>query len=92
MSMDILGLLRLQIVTMPSSPQISCRIPHHWKDQLDTIARKSGRDRSAVVLEALGQYLGDDTPDSHSRQLLMLQQRMEALEGQVKALRVLMAG
>lgn len=92
MSTDILELLRLHLDTMSPNPQISCRVPPPWRDQLDTIARKSGRDRSAVVLEALGQYLGDDTPDSHSRQLLMLQQRMEALEGQVKALRVLATG
>lgn len=92
MSTDRLEETRLHIATMPSSPQISCRVPPHWKNQLDTIARKSGRDRSAVVMEALGQYLGDDTPDSHVRQLLMLQQRMESLEGQVKALRVLAAG
>lgn len=92
MSTDRLKALRLHLITMPSSPQISCRVPSHWKDQLDIIARKSGRDRSAIVIEALGQYLGDDTPDSHGRQLLMLQQRMEALERQVKALRVLVAG
>jgi RHH-type rel operon transcriptional repressor/antitoxin RelB len=43
---------------MAESPIVGARVPQDWQQQIQAIARASGRKEAEIVREALGQYLG----------------------------------
>lgn len=61
---------------------IGARVPHSWKDQIESICQETGKTESEVVQEAIAQYL--DRTDLDSVESLM--KRVANLERQLKKL------
>lgn len=59
-------------------PMVGARVPHHWKEQIQSICHESGKSESEVVQEAIAQYLG--VTDTSS--VMSLSKRVAALERQ----------
>jgi predicted DNA-binding protein len=60
-------------------PLASARIPQEWSDQIQQIARESGKSASEVVREAIALYLGKVDGESIST----MNRRLSKLERQV---------
>ncbi|MGB3494557.1 MAG: ribbon-helix-helix protein, CopG family [Elainellaceae cyanobacterium] len=67
-------------------PMVGARVPHSWKEQIQSICRESGKSESEVVQEAIAQYLG--VTDASS--VVSLSKRVAALERQYQKLVKLM--
>jgi predicted DNA-binding protein len=63
-------------------PMVGARVPHGWKQQIQAICLETGKTESAIVQEAIAQYLG--RTDVNSVQLLS--KRVAALERQYQKL------
>jgi len=63
-------------------PMVGARVPHHWKEQIQSICHESGKSESEVVQEAIAQYLG--VTDAGS--VVSLSKRVAALERQYQKL------
>lgn len=61
---------------------VGARVPHPWKDQIDSIIQATGKSESEIVREAIAQYL--DRTDLDSVESLM--KRVANLERQLKRL------
>lgn len=58
------------------------RVPHNWKEQIETVCRESGKTESVIVQEAIAQYLGQVDVNS----VASLNKRVAALERQYQKL------
>ncbi|MGB3613086.1 MAG: hypothetical protein WBA10_04770 [Elainellaceae cyanobacterium] len=76
---------------MPAKPLVSSRVPVQWKTEIDRLAKRTGRKPAQVVYEAIAQYLEHGDADTLTGQVERLTGRMEAMERQLAALRVLVA-
>jgi predicted DNA-binding protein len=63
-------------------PMVGARVPHAWKDQIDALCQETGKCESAIVQEAIAQYLGRTDLDS----VESMSKRVAALERQLKKL------
>jgi predicted DNA-binding protein len=63
-------------------PMVGARVPHSWKDQIQSICNETGRSESEVVQEAIAQYLGKTDVNS----VTSLNKRVSALERQYQKL------
>lgn len=63
-------------------PMVGARVPHSWKDQIQSICNETGQSESEVVQAAIAQYLG--RTDAHS--VMSLNKRVAALERQYQKL------
>ncbi len=71
---------------MAESPMVGARVPQDWQQQIQVIARVSGRTEAEVVRETLGQYLGKTDPAAVKGPISALQERVEALEPKLASL------
>lgn len=78
------------MIAMPEKPMIGSRVPVEWKDELERIARQSGRNSSQVVHEAIATYLGKESAHTLANQVKDLSARMVLLEQQIQGFRMLM--
>ncbi|MDX2242351.1 MAG: hypothetical protein NW224_16830 [Leptolyngbyaceae cyanobacterium bins.302] len=63
-------------------PMVGARVPHSWKEQIETLGRESGKTESEIVQEAIAQYLGKTDVNS----IASLNKRVATLERQYKKL------
>ena len=63
-------------------PMVGARVPHSWKDQIQSICNEMGKSESEVVQEAIAQYLGKTDANS----VTSLSKRVAALERQYQKL------
>jgi predicted DNA-binding protein len=63
-------------------PMVGARVPHSWKDQIQSICTETGKSESEVVQEAIAQYLGKTDVNS----VTSLNKRVSALERQYQKL------
>ncbi|MBW4578669.1 MAG: ribbon-helix-helix domain-containing protein [Tildeniella nuda ZEHNDER 1965/U140] len=63
-------------------PMVGARVPHSWKDQIQSICNETGKSESEVVQEAIAQYLGQVDVNS----VTSLNKRVAALERQYQKL------
>lgn len=63
-------------------PMVGARVPHSWKEQIETLCRESGKSESEIVQEAIAQYLGRTDANS----VISLNKRVAALERQYQKL------
>jgi predicted DNA-binding protein len=61
---------------------VGARVPHAWKDQIEGICQQTGKCESAIVQEAIAQYLGRTDLES----VESMSKRVAALERQLKKL------
>jgi hypothetical protein len=71
-----------QTMSKGQKPMVGARVPHSWKDQIEGICQELGKSESAVVQEAIAQYLGRTDIDS----VQSMSKRLAALERQYKKL------
>ncbi len=57
-------------------PMVGARVPHSWKDQIQSICTETGKSESEVVQEAIAQYLGKTDVNS----VTSLNKRVAVLE------------
>lgn len=62
------------------NPILGVRVPQELIDQLDGVAKASGRDRSQVVREALETFLGNTPSGAIQSELHAVIKRMDDLE------------
>lgn len=65
---------------MGESPTVGVRIPSEWLHEINALCEETGKTKTQVVLEALGQFLGKTTVSSINAELEAIQGRLEALE------------
>ncbi len=63
-------------------PMVGARVPHSWKDQIQSICTETGKSESEIVQEAIAQYLGRTDVNS----VTSLNKRVAALERQYQKL------
>ena len=63
-------------------PMVGARVPHSWKEQIETLCRESGKSESEIVQEAIAQYLGRHDINS----VVSLNKRVATLERQYQKL------
>jgi len=78
------------VIAMPEKPMIGSRVHVEWKDELERIARQSGRNSSQVAHEAIAAYLGKESAHTLANQVKDLNARMVLLEQQIQGCRMLM--
>lgn len=61
---------------------VGARVPLEWQQQIQEIAKISGRKEAEVVREAIAQYLGQIDPATVRGAIEDLQARVEQLERQ----------
>ncbi|MUG95538.1 toxin-antitoxin system HicB family antitoxin [Scytonema sp. UIC 10036] len=68
-----------------ASPQFCVRIPPELEERLVAYAKQSGISKTKVMVDALAYYLGcaDDVP--LIRRVLELEERMAAIEAEIKS-------
>jgi len=66
-------------------PMVGARVPHSWKDQIQSICNETGKSESEVVQEAIAAYLGKTDVES----ITSMSKRLGALERQYKKLATL---
>ena len=76
------GLTQLAALTRMKQPLIAGRIPPSWLTQIDEICQGTGKNRSEIVKEALGQYLDKTDPSA----VAAMHRRLNTLEKQFKKL------
>lgn len=76
------GLTQLAALTRMKNPLIAGRIPHSWLNQIDKICQETGKNRSEILKEALGQYLDKTDPSA----VTSMHRRLNTLEKQFKKL------
>ena len=76
------GLTQLSALTRMKNPLIAGRIPPSWLNQIDEICQETGKNRSEIVKEALGQYLNKTDPTA----VAAMHRRLNTLEKQFKKL------
>lgn len=72
------------------NPMIGTRVPPNWKVRIETIAAKTGRNPSQVVYEAIAAYLNEDDAVTIGSTIENILTRIEAVEQQQAAVRVLL--
>lgn len=72
-------------ITLMISPQFSIRLPKELDERLNTYIKVAGATKTKVMLDALAYYLGcaDDIP--LIRRVIQMEERLAALEAQVKS-------
>jgi predicted DNA-binding protein len=73
------------------NPMIGTRVSPEWKVRIETIAAKTGRNPSQVVYEAIALYLGENDASTVGVTLQDILNRLEAVEQQQAAVKVLLA-
>ncbi|KAB8316108.1 hypothetical protein SD81_028410 [Tolypothrix campylonemoides VB511288] len=71
---------------MAESPMVGCRVPEEWYQQIREIASATGQKESAVIREALAQYLGRVDPNAVKGAIASLESRVALLEGKLAGL------
>ncbi|MBD1866893.1 hypothetical protein H6F95_06180 [Cyanobacteria bacterium FACHB-471] len=72
------------------NPMIGTRVPPDWKEQLESIAVRTGRHTSQVVYEAIALYPGENDASTVGVTLQDILNRLEAVEQQQAAVKVLL--
>ena len=72
----------VNVVYTMSKPIAAARIPHSWDEQIRAIAHETGQTPSAVVKEAIRQYLKQPAPEG----VVSMARRLTSLEKQVRKL------
>jgi predicted DNA-binding protein len=72
------------------NPNISTRVPPEWKAKIEAIANKTGRNSSQVLHEAIALYLGENDASTVGVTLQDILARLEVVEQQQAAVRVLL--
>jgi predicted DNA-binding protein len=73
------------------NPMIGTRVSPEWKVRIETIAAKTGRNPSQVVYEAIAAYLNEDDAATIGSTIENILSRLETLEEQQAAIKVLLA-
>lgn len=74
-----------------ANPNVCTRIPPDWKTEIERIARSTGRKPSQVFYEAIALYLDKDRAATMANELKDVARRLDLLEQQLGAMRVLMS-
>ncbi|MBD1999240.1 hypothetical protein H6G00_21940 [Leptolyngbya sp. FACHB-541] len=73
------------------NPNVSTRVSPEWKKKIEAIATKTGRNSSQVLHEAIALYLGENDASIVGVTLQDILSRLEAVEQQQAAVKVLLA-
>jgi RHH-type rel operon transcriptional repressor/antitoxin RelB len=71
---------------MAESPMVGCRVPQHWHEQIKQIAVATGQKESAIIRQAVAQYLGRVDPNAVSGAIASLESRVAVLESKLAGL------
>ncbi len=74
---------------MSESPTVGARVPPEWQQQIQEIAKVSGRKAAEAIREAICQYLGQTDPAAVKGRLDALEDRVTELERKQAKLRQL---
>ena len=77
---------------MAHNPMVGSRVPVEWRDEIEKLASRTGRKPAQIVHEAIALYLDKGSADTLTGQVEQLSARMEQMERQFQALKILAAG
>jgi len=68
---------------------IGTRIPSEWRAEIEARAKRSGRNVSQILHEAIAVYLGEESGTTLVGRVEGIDGRLQALERQISALKAL---
>ncbi|MGB3616003.1 MAG: hypothetical protein WBA10_19585 [Elainellaceae cyanobacterium] len=77
---------------MAHNPMVGTRVPVEWRDEIEKLANRTGRRPAQIVHEAIALYLDKGSADTLTGQVERLSAKVEQMEKQLQALRILVAG
>ena len=71
---------------------VGTRVPVEWRDEIEKLANRTGRKPAQIVHEAIALYLDKGSVDTLTGQVEQLSARVDQMEKQLQALKILAAG